>query len=414
MKVAYYSPLPPERSGIADYSALLLPALERRIDVAVVRRGRRRRRPRADVALYHVGNDPHAHGWIVEALRGRPGVVVLHDFVLHHLVAGMTLGRRDRDGYLDAMQREAGVVGRLLAHGVVDGLVPPPWEARPQDFPLTAGVLETATGVIVHSRYVEQRVRDTGYLGQVWRIPHPAWRPPESIRAADLADGGTVIGCFGHLTAAKRLPELLEAFALVREALPSTRLLLVGSAPADARVEETLARLGLGRGDVVRFDYVDEERLWALLAATDVCVCLRHPTMGETSGIAIRSLSLGRPLVVSDVGWFAELPDAVAAKVPTGEHEVSVLAETLGRLLADQAAREGMGSAARALAVGEHDVERVADAYAAALEDAAGGDTVREKVAAELAAAADEVGMAPDGAALGQVAAHLHEIANGD
>jgi glycosyltransferase involved in cell wall biosynthesis len=159
---------------------------------------------------------------------------------------------------------------------------------------------------------------------------------------------------------------------------------------------------------------VDEERLWALLAATDVCVCLRHPTMGETSGIAIRSLSLGRPLVVSDVGWFAELPDAVAAKVPTGEHEVSVLAETLGRLLADEAAREGMGSAARALAVGEHDVERVADAYAAALEDAAGGDTVREKVAAELAAAADEVGMAPEGAALGQVAAHLREIANGD
>ena len=105
MKVAYYSPLSPERSGIADYSALLLPALERRIEVSIARRGGRRPPRGADLALYHVGNDPEHHWWIVEALRKRPGVVVLHDFVLHHLIAGMTLGRRHSSGYLDAMQR---------------------------------------------------------------------------------------------------------------------------------------------------------------------------------------------------------------------------------------------------------------------------------------------------------------------
>src|SRR5262249_16060202 len=71
VKVAYYSPLAPSRSGIADYSALLLPALAERIDVEVARPGRLRRTPRADVALYHVGNDAEAHGWIVEELRRR-------------------------------------------------------------------------------------------------------------------------------------------------------------------------------------------------------------------------------------------------------------------------------------------------------------------------------------------------------
>jgi hypothetical protein len=98
MKAAYYSPLPPSRSGIADYSALLLPALLERIDVEIARAGRLRRVPKADVALYHVGNDPEAHGWIVEALRRRPGVVVLHELVLHHLVAGITLARGDAAG----------------------------------------------------------------------------------------------------------------------------------------------------------------------------------------------------------------------------------------------------------------------------------------------------------------------------
>ncbi|MDX6527663.1 MAG: hypothetical protein QOI43_3174, partial [Gaiellales bacterium] len=78
MKVAYYSPLPPSRSGIADYSTLLLPALEERAEVVVAQQGRRA--PAADVTLYHVGNDPEAHGWILDALWDRPGVVVLHEY----------------------------------------------------------------------------------------------------------------------------------------------------------------------------------------------------------------------------------------------------------------------------------------------------------------------------------------------
>jgi len=105
VKVAYYSPLPPERSGIADYSALLLPALRRRMEVEVARRRRPALR-RTDVALYHVGNNPQAHGWIVDALRRRPGVVVLHDLVLHHLVAGLTLARGNPSGYIAAMERD--------------------------------------------------------------------------------------------------------------------------------------------------------------------------------------------------------------------------------------------------------------------------------------------------------------------
>ena len=127
MRVAYYSPLPPERSGIADYSAHLLPALEQRIEVKVATQ--RRRPPRGcDVALYHVGNNPDAHGWIVEALRERPGIVVLHDVVLHHLVAGHD-GRREASRRLPRRDAaRSGVVGRLLAHGVVDGLFQPLWE----------------------------------------------------------------------------------------------------------------------------------------------------------------------------------------------------------------------------------------------------------------------------------------------
>src|SRR6266511_1595300 len=155
MRVAYYSPLAPEPSGVADYSSLLLPALRCRIEVEVVPTGRKRRLRGADVALYHVGNDPDAHGWIVDALRRRPGVVVLHDFVVHHLVAGITLGRGDGRAYLDAMEREAGVVGRLLAYAVMDKRIQPLWDTRPEEVPLAGSILDLAAGLVVHSRYVE-------------------------------------------------------------------------------------------------------------------------------------------------------------------------------------------------------------------------------------------------------------------
>ena len=233
MRVAYYSPLPPERSGVADYSAMLLPELEQRLEIDVVRRGARRRARRAarhaDLALYHVGNDPERHWWIVEELRRRPGVVVLHDFVLHHLIAGMTVGRGDANGYLDAMQREAGPVGRMLAHGVIDGLLPPVWERHAHEYPLTGEVLSSATGVIVHSAYVERRVREHGYAGPVWRIPLAAWPMPAEMPDAGLPPGRLVVGSFGHLNPAKRVPQLLDGFALLRERVPEALLLLVGS-----------------------------------------------------------------------------------------------------------------------------------------------------------------------------------------
>jgi glycosyltransferase involved in cell wall biosynthesis len=414
MRVAYYSPQPPERSGIADYSALLLPALGERIDIEVVRRGARRFRRRTDISLYHVGNDPEAHGWIVEALRRRPGIVVLHDFVLHHLVAGMTLGRGDGGGYLDAMQREAGPVGRMLAHGVIDELLPPLWEDRAVDYPLTGEVLGSATGLIVHSAYVERLARDAGYRRPIWRIPHPAWVPPAEITSAELPTGRIVIGCYGHLNPAKRLPQLLEAFADVRRRLPEALLLLVGSLSPGLDLDPVYDRLGLTNGeDLIHVEYVDEARLWAFLAACDICVNLRHPTMGETSGIVIRALSLGRPLVVSDVGWFSELPTEAALKVPVDGREAQTIAEMLELLGRDPDLREKMGEAGRTSARRDHDIGRVADSYVTALEEAAGGDAVREAVVGEVARAAEEVGLQANGPALTEVAERLREVGSG-
>ena len=387
MKVAYYSPLPPSRSGIADYSALLLPALRERVDVVVAEQGKRA--PSADVALYHVGNDPDAHGWIVDALHKRPGVVVLHEYVLHHLISGITIGRGDGRGYLDAMERELGVAGRLLGLGVLDNLLPLLWETQPERFPLAGTILDDARGLIVHSDFVAREARRAGYGGPLWRIPHPAW-PMHDVTPADDVSGDPLIGCFGFLNMNKRIPELLQAFASLRRRLPGAKLLLAGAAGERFDLSRRLERLGLSGDGVIRLDYLPEERMWSLLAACDVLVNLRFPTMGETSGSAIRAMSLGKALVVSDVGWFAELPDDVVLKVPVDEYEVPLLERAL-ELAAEHSAT--LGRNAREYVDREHSLSRVADDYVAALEVAAGGDAVDDAVLMRIAEAAAEVGI---------------------
>jgi glycosyltransferase involved in cell wall biosynthesis len=413
VKVAYYSPLPPERSGIADYSALLVPALAERLDLRIARRGRFRPR-NVDTSLYHVGNSPEAHGWIVDALRRRPGPVVLHDFVLHHLIAGLTVGRGDGEGYRTAMFRDSGVLGRLLAHGVIDGLVPPLWETRAEQFPLTREILIHARGLLVHSRYVEDHVRGLGFAGPIWRVPHPAWPKPGELADAQLPPGRRpVIGCFGNLTSSKRIPQLVEAFARVRGEFPDALLLLVGQPAPGFPLDAVIERHGV-RDHVLQLDYVDEQTLWSLIAGADVSVNLRWPTMGETSGTAIRALVLGKPLVVSDVGWFAELPDDAVEKITADEHEVDALAEILRGLSRDPALRDRLGSAGERWVRREHNLDRAADAYVAALEGAAGRGQMQAAVLGEVAQAAAEVGLGARDSGVKAAGEALSEVGLGD
>jgi hypothetical protein len=136
--------------------------------------------------------------------------------------------------------------------------------------------------------------------------------------------------------------------------------------------------------------------------------------MGETSGMVIRALTLGKPVVVSDVGWFSELPDPVAAKVPVDEFEIETLVAVLELLAADDDLRTRMGAAASEYARTSHDLERVADLYAAALEELAGGPPVRDAVLHDVAQAAHEVGIGMNDPELSEIATRFREVGVGD
>jgi glycosyltransferase involved in cell wall biosynthesis len=243
----------------------------------------------------------------------------------------------------------------------------------------------------------------------------PAWPVPETLGEAGLPTGRRpIVGCFGFLNPDKRVPELLQAFALLRRKFPDALLVLAGTVAPSIDLETRAEKLGLTLGsDVLSLGFVDEARLWALIGKCDVCVSLRGPTMGETSAMALQVLALGKPLVVSDVGWFSELPGSVAVKVPVGEGEVELLAAALELLANDAGLRDRLGEEARAYARAAHDLDAVAELYAAALEEAAGGQKVRDAVLGGIATAAHEVGLAEDDPELALIGARAKELGLG-
>ena len=157
---------------------------------------------------------------------------------------------------------------------------------------------------------------------------------------------------------------------------------------------------------------MDEARLWALMAGVDVCVNLRHPTMGETSGSAIRALSLGKPLVVSDVGWFRELPDDVALKVPIDERRgatrstaaLELLVTRDGRARGDGRGRVRARARASTISSGSPSSTRRRSSRPRA------ADAVGDAVLREVSEAAADVGISPDTAEAGEIAARLAEV----
>ena len=98
MRVALFTPLPPARTGTADYAASLIQALERFVKLTVFDKVPALfRRNRFDSVVYQIGNNPF-HADIYRMALREPGVIVLHEANVHHLIQNLTLNRGDRRG----------------------------------------------------------------------------------------------------------------------------------------------------------------------------------------------------------------------------------------------------------------------------------------------------------------------------
>ena len=387
-RLAYVSPVPPERTGIADYSAELLPELARHYEVDVVTPQETVSVPwtpaapirspawfeanahRFDRVLYHFGNSQfHAH--MFELLEKFPGAVVLHDFFLGHIAEHRGNLAGAAESWPATLYREHGYPALLdLQEGPVADL---PWK-----YPCNQRVLSSAVGVIVHAEHSRRlaRQRYGPEAGADWSVI-PLLRTPahEVDRAAARSALGIdpqafVVCSFGMLGPGKLNHRLLGAWtdsSLAKET--ACHLFFVGENPPNEygeRIEDQIA--DAGRSARIRITgWADMARFRLYLAAADVGVQLRTMSRGETSAAVLDCMNHGLATIVNANGSMADLPEDCVLKLPD-EFTDDELAQALERLWRDPGLRERLAQRARERILESHAPRDCADQYVQAIE----------------------------------------------
>jgi glycosyltransferase involved in cell wall biosynthesis len=397
VRYAMWTPLPPERSGIADYSYELLCELASVVDVATVVRSPETvaAPPGVTVAkppvpgppgvlnLYQMGNHAPSHTWIYRQALAQPGIVVLHDTSLMDITAERLGGVGSAE-----FQREV-----EYAHGPIRGDLADPtliagWPAIEVDgvrvldrstLTLERRLVSTSRGVIVHDPYA------AGWLSA--RYPHipvfvvPSGAPirpddgrPEVRSRLGWRDDDVVFGVFGGISRHKRVPTAVSAFAHVRRRWPQARLVIVGHADDHqvlADVHDTAARLAL-RDSIHVAIAPPKDEFEELITATDCVINLRWPSAGETSAVMMRAFGAGRPVITSDVPQHRHLDRSFCWRVPTEPlAEAEELITLLERLVADPDRMRRGGQQAREYVQRCASWPVVADGYRRALDSVA-------------------------------------------
>jgi glycosyltransferase involved in cell wall biosynthesis len=359
MTVGFYSPLPPARSGVADYAAALLEELRRHGTVEIAPR-------RCDVALYHLGNNA-LHADIYQRALDRPGVIVLHDAVLHHFL----LGQLDEALYADEFVYNYGEWHRPLARELWRGRAASGADARYFAFPMLRRVVESARATVVHNAEAARIAAAAGdRRGPIVEIPHlfqppqpppAAWQVERYRQSLGVEPGAYLFGVFGYLRESKRLAVTLEALArLRREQLPAALLVAGGFVSTD--LERALGPL-LHAPGVVRRPHLTDREFWLAAASVDACVNLRYPAAGETSGIAIRLMGLGKPTLVTDSPECAGFPRDACLRVAPGVAEPDSLFDHMRLLVLWAEVGRALGRRGAEYIGGRHGVDLAGKRY---------------------------------------------------
>jgi glycosyltransferase involved in cell wall biosynthesis len=367
MRAGFFAPMPPAATGVADYAAALFDALKPLGSIAL-------NDTHADVALYHIGNN-HLHREIYARAIEHAGVVVMHDAVLQHFL----LGTMDEKAYVEEFVFNYGEWMRGMAEELWRNRARSASDPRYFEYPMLKRIVTRSRAVIVHNAAAAAAVRRHAPDVRIFEIPHLFVPPslPDAVVVSrlrtelGLAPRTLLVAVFGHMRESKRLPAIVRAVRGAWSAGADVRLLIAG-AFASSDLERASGAL-LDDPRILRTGFLTESDFWRYASAADLCANLRFPTAGETSGIAIRLMGIGKPVVFTAGEEIARIPENACLRVDAGAAEEEMLQRIIEWLAADREAAEEIGKRAARHVAAEHGIQKVARMYWAALLESAEG-----------------------------------------
>lgn len=355
-KVAWLSPLPPQRSGIANYSYWLIRALKNHFDIDLYYETPEapaaalknefnvyplsvfaERYQNYDEVIYHLGNHTGFHREIYRLAWNFPGTVVLHDYNLAAFMHDAFYRQNDEQLYQQALLEGYGDQGREELQTLAEGRVP-----DPAKFPMSHAVVGRSRKVIVHHRWVKKQFGDNNKHIEV--IPHfaklnhqPTPEEIESFRKRFLIKNNHfVVSCLGFVNSNK-LPKLQIDVVkrLIDDGYP-VQMIFAGEPSPEVKSLEMEIRSGQHSENIIFTGYQNEVDYFSAIFASDVIINLRNPSMGEASGTLMHALAAARPTIISDVNQYREFPDTVCWKLTHDENQAEVLYSYLSTLLSDK------------------------------------------------------------------------------
>jgi glycosyltransferase involved in cell wall biosynthesis len=359
LKIAWLSPFPPQRSGIANYSYWLVKALKPHFDIDLYYDSQPpvielqnefdvyplavfpERYESYDDTVYHLGNNSDFHKGIYELAWSLPGTIVLHDYNLSGFMRE-AFYRTNHELYRQASADGQTGEGRKGFQSLIHRLFP-----DASQLPMSQAIVSRSKKVIVHHRWVKNQFADNDHIEV---MPHFAKlnRQPDREEIGNfknklaIRENHFILTCLGFINPNK-LPRLQIDVVkrLIDDGYP-VQLIFAGESAPEVKDLVNEVQSGKYHENIIFTGYQDETDYFNSIFVSDIIINLRNPSMGEASGTLMHALAAAKPTIISDINQYREFPDKVCWKLTHDENQAEVLYAYLNALLSDRFLRAAM------------------------------------------------------------------------
>lgn len=302
----------------------------------------------ADSVVYQMGDYLGYHRGCIHWLLKVPGIICLHDFAVQNFFYEWAQEHKNEALF---------ILKQFYGQHIADIFFTPAFMSDFQEnacehAPLTEWVASLAQGVIAHSQWGLKRVMES-CSGPIIVSALPYKLTDEAQQAFDTSMNAAAIKnndrltvlTMGNIHENKRPFQVIEAISMDETLRSKMDYCLAGGIP-DVLSERLVAFAQERKVSLTILGRVTEAALGEAIAQADIVTCLRWPSLEAASATAISAMLCGKPTIVTNTGFYAELPDDCVIKIDP-KNEIKTLTKALLKLRSNKKLRSSLGNNAK-------------------------------------------------------------------